>query len=624
MTRATGRPATLPKPGYQAPQRLFLDDGQCLVRFFPEHGGPPVDYDFSAFPVSRELAVWMATAFAGTTGPAGRRRTTSSAKSTHGLLRRFAQHLASLNRPPASPTELRAAHLESFMFAGLGTPNLNRELPTLRSVLRFAPEGASQDFLARLARKGVERKDIPTVSYTPAEFDRIITTARTQLRRAADRIFAGWELLARWRAGQIDRDVEPRIWKHGELLDHIERHGDVPRKNTRWGQQPHHSTAPFGANRLMADLHLTYTDIGAAGVLLLCLTGQNYSTISHASAIHHRADGHTGATETAIVDLVKPRRGRDRAHMPTALTAAAPGRPDESGRDVSRRHDLHTPFGAYALLIDLGAAARQRLGTDRLLAYYNSRSRQGRGFRAGLPSQILALWSRSAGLRCDSTGGDEPPAPLVVDSRRLRMSWLERHQQPVAHTERTLANEYLARNRGNLADYQKVVATVLNDQLAGARAAQVMRALTADDIAEAQEAPERVAQRHGLDTATLNDLLAGKLDTVLGGCTDHLASPHSPAGEPCRASFLLCLSCPCARATPSHLPVLAAVHSGLDARRRELTPLRWAERFAAPVAQLADLLAQFPAAAVEAARTEITAEQRALVERFLTRGLDLT
>ncbi|MEU0119045.1 hypothetical protein ABZ137_36560 [Streptomyces bobili] len=90
MTRATGRPAALPTPGYQPPRRLFLDDGQCMVRFFPESGGPPVDYDFAAFPIARELVVWLATAFAGSTAPAGRRRTTSSALSAFGLLRRFA------------------------------------------------------------------------------------------------------------------------------------------------------------------------------------------------------------------------------------------------------------------------------------------------------------------------------------------------------------------------------------------------------------------------------------------------------------------------------------------------------------------------------------------------------
>ncbi|MFD9283612.1 hypothetical protein ACFWD7_41300 [Streptomyces mirabilis] len=600
---------------------MFLNDGQCLVRFFPERGGPPVDYDFAAFPVARELVVWLATAFAGATAPAGRRRTTSSALSAFGLLRRFAQHLASLNRPPAHPAQLRAAHLESFQLAGLGRPNLNRELPTLRSVLRFAPDGAGQDFLARLASKGLERNSTPAASYTTAEFDRIITTARTQLRRAADRIFAGRELLARWRAGQIDREAEPRVWKHGELLDHVDRHGDVPRKDTRWGRQPDHCVRPFGAGRLMADLHLTYSDVGAAGVLLLCLTGQNYSTISTATATHHRADGHTGATATAVVDLVKPRRGRDRAHMPTAFSSSAPG---EQGRSPHRL-DLHTPFGVYALLVDLAGPARARVGTDLLLVFHcSSGVEKARGFRTSLPNSILGIWGRGANLRADALGEDGLPTPLVIDSRRLRMSWLERHQRPVAHTERTLANEYLARNRGNLAEYQKVVAAVLEEQLAGARAAQVMRILTAADVAEARHTPETVARRHGLDPATLKKLLAGELDTVLGGCTNHLASPHSPAGEPCQASFLLCLSCPCARATPAHLPALIAVQEGLEARKQEMTPLRWAERFAGPVAQLADLLASFPTATIATTRTEITAEQRALVERFLTRGLDLT
>jgi hypothetical protein len=46
-----------------------------------ERGGPPVDYNFAAFPIARELVVWLATAFAGSTAPAGRRRTTSSATS---------------------------------------------------------------------------------------------------------------------------------------------------------------------------------------------------------------------------------------------------------------------------------------------------------------------------------------------------------------------------------------------------------------------------------------------------------------------------------------------------------------------------------------------------------------
>ncbi|OMI35653.1 hypothetical protein [Streptomyces sparsogenes] len=173
----------------------------------------------------------------------------------------------------------------------------------------------------------------------------------------------------------------------------------------------------------MADLHLTFSDIGAAGVLLLCLTGQNYSTISTATATHHRADGHTGTTGTAVVDLVKPRRGRDRAHMPTAFSSSAPGRP---GGSPHRQFDLHTPFGVYALLVDLAGPARAHVGTDLLLVFFCSKGvEKARGFRTGLPNAILASWSRGANLRADALGEDGLPIPLVVDSRRLRMSWLE-------------------------------------------------------------------------------------------------------------------------------------------------------------------------------------------------------
>ncbi|MDH6436429.1 hypothetical protein M2158_004969 [Streptomyces sp. SAI-144] len=51
--------------------------------------------------------------------------------------------------------------------------------------------------------------------------------------------------------------------------------------------------------------------------------------------------------------------------------------------------------------------------------------------------------------------------------------------------------------------------------------------------------------------------------------------------------------------------------------------LMWAHRFAAPHAQLADLLDQHDTEAVADARRNITAADRAVVERFLSRELDL-
>ena len=109
---------------------------------------------------------------------------------------------------------------------------------------------------------------------------------------------------------------------------------------------------------------------------------------------------------------------------------------------------------------------------------------------------------------------------------------------------------------------------------------------------------------------------------MLAGCTGNLNSPHSRAGEPCTASFLLCLSCPNARATPAHLPVQVLTADMLAARREQMTPLDWAQRFADPATRLGDLLARYTSAAIGDARQAATAADRDLVERFLRRELD--
>jgi hypothetical protein len=214
------------------------------------------------------------------------------------------------------------------------------------------------------------------------------------------------------------------------------------------------------------------------------------------------------------------------------------------------------------------------------------------------------------------------PGPLEVNLPRLRLSAAEYRRQAAAHTDRVLADEYLGRNRGNITAYQQLVARVLGEQVARAKASAVMPALSQADLDEARIDPEAVAARFGIDPATLGRLLAGGLDTVLGACTDHRGGPHAPPGQSCRASFMRCLDCPCARAAPQHLPVQALVLDALDARRGELAPHEWARRFALPHAQLTDLLTRHPPAAVADARASATDADRRLVERFLARELD--
>ncbi|MGW4272690.1 hypothetical protein ACWEGQ_10050 [Streptomyces seoulensis] len=611
----TGRRAVLPAQGYRMPQRLFTDEGGCRVRFLPERGGEAVDIDLSVLPVSRELRDWMALGVLGVTGPAGTRRTTTSALDTVNILKRFCRYLVSLSNPPTAPDQLRAVHLDGFVLAGGKT--LHRDLSALRTILRFAPD-APAEFAARLAVARVAKADAATHSYSEAEFRRITALARSEVRAAAARIRAGRGLLADWRAGGVEADDPSGQWRLGAMLDHVDRHADIPRYASGTPRDWPAVRAAGGIGGVITRLHLTHHEIGAFAVLLLCLTGQNYSTLAAATTTHHRPDAHAGGIATAQLDLDKPRRGSRKAAMTVSLRDV-PADPREA------RDDLNTPFGVFALLLELAAGSRKVMQTDSLFAFYNVKNGpHGRGYRHGLPKQVLQLWGWGTDLVCDAPDADGRPVPLHIDSRRLRMTWLEINQRPVAHTQATLANEYLARNRGNLAEYQKVVAGVLDQQVQRARSAPPIPALSAQDIEQARTDPDAVAARHGLEVDTLQQLIAGRLDTVLAGCTNPKGSPFTPDDKPCDASFLLCLSCPCARATPAHLPVQVLVLDALKVRRQEMTPLRWAERLAEPAARLADLLGHHSPAALTDARAATTSADHALVDRFLTRGLDLT
>ena len=109
----------------------------------------------------------------------------------------------------------------------------------------------------------------------------------------------------------------------------------------------------------------------------------------------------------------------------------------------------------------------------------------------------------------------------------------------------------------------------------------------------------------------------------MNACIDNSNSPHAPAGEPCRASFMTCLDCPCARALPHHLPIQVLVHDRLAAHKAQMSPVTWARRFGLPHAQLGDLLARHDPVDVADARANPTDTQRKLVERFVSRELDL-
>jgi hypothetical protein len=627
---ARGRRATLPPEGFRARRRLCDEHDGCVARFVAEdHGAGSKEYDFAALPISPALRKAFAQAFAQRIRPGGGLRALGSVDKAFRRFTSFANYLGGLMRPPTEAGHLTPTHLDGWFLQRSHLASGGMELSELKASLRKVP-GISGEFAAKVSERGQRREKANTVSYSRAEFDRILGAARGDVRRAARRIRANQELLARWRTGGIDREQDEQRWLRGQVLDMVDRHADVPRYTSGAKLRQKWVGALDTVTGHITALHLGSVEVAAFVVLLVGLTGENRGTIVAAPAAHHRPDGYVGPIGTVILELDKPRRGPNR-HMDVPLVDLPDWIPISSEhRENHDRDDLRTPFGVYMLAHELTTAGRRILGTERLLVWWAATGNRGvgSGLRTGLTAEHVHEWAAGHDLPADRVPPEENdeesgPGQLTVTLPRLRLTHTELHQKAVAHTESTLANEYLLRNRGNIADYQRVVADVLTEQVAKARTHTVLRTLSPSEIEQARSDPDKVAARHNLDAATLRRMVSGELDTVMAACVDNLASPHTPAGQPCRASFMLCLSCPCARALPHHLPLQVAVHDTLQSRQAEMTPLRWAQRFSLPHAQLADLLERTGTTAVDDARAHLADEQRQLVERFLRRELDL-
>lgn len=621
-----GRAAALPEPG-RTTLRGVLANG-TTVRCFADGDTKAKDFDCAKLPVKPTLQRAFAQAFATRTAPGSTLRSMESIVDAFRSLRRFTEYLATLSRPPVSTSGLRPRHLDGFIIhlrADGRAAGLREDLRGVKMILRQL-DSWDPAMVAKLAEPNppAARKKDGYTSYSRSEFHRITTAARNDLRSAARRIRGNRALLDQYRAGRLDDPT-----RRYELLDYVERRADVPRRGGEFVSKaelraPWVGASGFGSTpEVIRWAHLSPLEVSAGAVLLVALTGQNPHTITSCVATHHRADGHAGGRGTAIVGLRKPRRGR-RAEMDVALTDVPDwiSVPDDP-TSLSRRDELHTAFGVYTLLRELTASSRRFQGVDRLMLAYCTNGPHGRGIRVqGAAGGWVQPWSARHGLLADTIAG-QPARPLEVTLVRIRATYVELHQKPVAHIETTLINDYLGRNRGNLTQYRRVVADALDEQVARARALPLLSGLAAAEVTHARRDPTALASRLSLSHSDVRRLLNGGLDTVMNACVDNEHGPHGDPGQPCRASFMLCLSCPCARAMPRHLPVQLLVLDRLAERRHGMTPLSWVTRFALPHAQLSDLLARHDQNEIDAARAATTDAHRDLVEQFLHQELDL-
>lgn len=621
-----GRQATLPQAGAERAWGLRQAGDSLTVRCFDEATGASKDYDFSRLGVSRELKEMLARAFASRTAPGGGLTSLDAMNLAYRAAVQLAEHVATLVWRPVLPEHLLPEHLDGVLESRSGFVSAARDLEHVKLLLAHA-EGLSEAMRGKLGEKGPRRAEGQRkVSLSRAEWKRVAEAARADLRAAAARIRGHRETLRAWRAGELPDGGDLVVQRRMELLERVDRAGDVPRA---WAEC-HGREAPLPWVKRYGEvadvvswLHLSQREALAGAVLMGVLTGENPSVILSMPAAHHRADGYVGDVGTAIVAGRKPRRDRHQ-HMSLVLSEVPDwiSIPDDP-QSVSTRDELHTAFGLYVLLHELTARSRELIDSQRLLVRQAQSSPGRPQLSERFSADLVRPWARAHELVADKKDAKGRPVPLRVTLGIIRLTHVELHQRPVAHSERTLATTYLTRNRGNLAEYQKVVAEALTTEVAKAKVRGVMATFAEDDLRRAQEEPEEVAAAYGVDVATLKRMIDGELDTVMNACADNTGGQHAPAGQPCRASFMQCLDCPCARALPRHLPIQVLVHDRIAERRAQLPALQWAQRFAAPHTQLADLLSRHSKTALDDARAAATDADRALVTRFLDRELDL-
>ncbi|MFB9820976.1 hypothetical protein [Arthrobacter ramosus] len=297
-----------------------------------------------------------------------------------------------------------------------------------------------------------------------------------------------------------------------------------------------------------------------------------------------------------------------RSEMDLTLSAAR--------RPLVDRDDYGSAHGVYEIALEFGRGARQYLAYPDLIVYHSFSYRLGTPGNLGYRTPAVGLFGPLEGF------SDGDGMPRRVDSRRIRRTFLELHQRPVAQASATLASVNLVRDRTSLSSYQDVVAVALKGEVERIRAENLDRTLSDEDCRAALHDPAEVAARFGVSEEILGKVLAGRLDTVGSACVDNEHSPYSEQGRPCTASFLLCLTCPCSRSEPRHVPVQALMLTELRARRTEITPSEWDRRFAPAADRLDDVL-QLQRADVQAGAGRASAEDARLVRALLENELEI-
>ena len=552
-----------------------------MVTHLDESGQRRVEYDFAVLPLRPAMARSLAERFAQFAGPGGTWRSVNSSRWAFDMLRPFAQFLSEQLPAPDDLPDITPAMWAAWRL--VTGDRQGRLLKFTAGFLRGHPRlpQATRDLIMRR----LPAETVTETAYTTQEFDAIKGHAARTFRTGLLRIRANVEHLQRWRAGAFEQP-SPQ-WRLGALLDHIARTGRPPTYTAENGQQRirYADTLVLGGSRAevtWARLFLTPAEARALLTLMVCTYGWNAGSIAELD-IPQIVSAQTGEPVVYRIELHKPRRRPPHRYESRNLTDWGAGSP---GRLISQATEATAP----------GRAALEEAGTpsSRLIVWHTRDNPA-----AAVSIQVADTLEQLAG---NTTRGDDRRVPfgqgsIEVNLRRLRKTFVLANQPDlIQHSRDTQDRVYVLPDPHTKKETRDAIEAGVNDAVEFARA-QVRAAI------------RRAETDPAADTATVS-------------CGDYHHSPFSEHGTGCRASFLLCFSCPNAVITPRHLPRLALLHRSLDDLRAVLPAEQWAQDWDLHHQRLTSIkqAPQFTTAEWDDALTAATDDDRQIIEDLLTKG----
>lgn len=500
----------------------------------------------------------VAAALALRIGPAGDRRTHSSAMTVFAFTTRLLRFLNSLDDRPEEPTALTVAHVQLFLDR-IGTPRSvatrTGELSELRLLLRLPPlaEHLHPDVLDHISTPSGKGTFVSLTGYSDGEFARLVDAARTDVAAIRARITAGNDLLetmTRTNTGPTS-EAEQSIWDMAAT-------GVVPVPGGQIVRHRHQRTAWAG------QLFITRTDLAPLLTLFVAVSGRDVEVLKEIPFEHRIVGG-----RAVEVQLSKRRTGPNRWHDTVTWEIGPPHR------------ELHTPGGLYLLLHRLMERGRAFSNSTTLWATWrNTNHDRGTAAEHQNPfAQTLAgradmsTWSTLRGLHTDADSSGAT-SPLGLDMRRVRTS------AEVRRT-RSIGGHLPSAARSNS------VAVLFTNYLRGDPttkewAQHTMTEALRDAESAALAAHTHVLAEHGITelnvrSTTTDDPHTGQ-EGAWTACAD--SDAHPVTGRRCRrVSFLDCFHCGNCVITTAHLPAITTLITTLARRRTELDENTWWTRY---------------------------------------------